>query len=62
MTTMVINPTKRFYEAPVTYVVPVCTEEDILNGSATIDDLGDEDVYGVSPFALGHEPSAVWIL
>lgn len=58
---MMINPTKRFYEAPVTYVVPVCTE-DILNGSATIDDLGDEDVYGVSPFALDHEPSALWIL
>lgn len=44
---MMINPTKRIYEAPVTYVVSVCTEG-ILNGSATIDDLVDEDVYGVS--------------
>ena len=59
---MMINPTKRFYEAPITYVVPVCTEDTILTGSATIDDLGDEDVYGVSPLALDLEPSAVWVL
>lgn len=59
---MMINPAKQLYEAPVTMVVPVSTEDTILSGSAIIDDMGDEDLYGVSPLALDLEPSDVWIL
>ena len=57
---ILINPTKQTYEAPVADVVPISTEDCILSGSAIIDDMGDEDMYGVSPLNLS--PSADWII